>query len=117
MHTMHDQASRLRNLVRRSAWPADVGDSNLPRIITVAGGKWGVGCTTVATNVAAAIAQQGWRTVLIDADRSSPTVARDIALSPQATLADVLQNRCDVHECLLPAGVGLHVLAGSTSSD
>lgn len=109
---MHDQASRLRNLVRRSPWPAD-SRPTLPRVITVAGGKPGSGCTTIAINVAAAMAQQGWRTVLIDGDEQCPEMVSRLNLKSTATLADVLAGRCNVHEALLAAPAGLQVVAGS----
>jgi MinD-like ATPase involved in chromosome partitioning or flagellar assembly len=113
---MHDQASRLRNLVRRSLWTADSGAA-LPRVVAVAGGKPGSGCTTVAINVAAAIAQQGWRTVLIDADRQHPEIAARLNLTAQRTLSDTLAGNCDIHEAVLAAPAGLQVVAGSAVSE
>ena len=41
-------------------------------VIGITGGKGGVGKTTVAANLAAALAEQGWRTALVDADVDAP---------------------------------------------
>lgn len=109
---MHDQASRLRSLMRRPSWPAQA-DGDLPRILTVAGGKRGVGCTTLAANIAGAVAQQGWRTVLVDADRAAPQLANYLSLTPRATLDDVVSGRCDIHEALCPVAAGVHLVAGA----
>ena len=62
---MSDQADKLRQLVIDTA-PAR-GDRMLPPTIVVTGGKGGVGATTVAINLAAALAEHGRRTVLVDA--------------------------------------------------
>lgn len=41
-----------------------------PRIITIGGGKGGVGKTCLAANLAIEIARKGWRVVVVDADLS-----------------------------------------------
>lgn len=57
-------------------------------VIGITGGKGGVGKTTVAVNLAAALAGQGWRTALVDADADAP--------NSHILLSMALENACDV---------------------
>ena len=64
---MDDQAKELRQLVRQHA-RHDTDDGNpRPRRVVVTSGKGGVGTTTVAVNLAVALARQGPRVLLVDA--------------------------------------------------
>jgi ATP-binding protein involved in chromosome partitioning len=56
--------------------PTPVTYPNLGRIIAVSSGKGGVGKSTVATNLAVALAQSGHRVGLMDADIYGPNIPR-----------------------------------------
>jgi ATP-binding protein involved in chromosome partitioning len=60
----------------RSSAPTPVSYPALGRIIAVSSGKGGVGKSTVATNLAIALAQTGARVGLMDADVYGPNVPR-----------------------------------------
>ena len=60
----------------RSSAPTPVSYPALGRIIAVSSGKGGVGKSTVATNLAIALAQSGARVGLMDADVYGPNVPR-----------------------------------------
>jgi len=62
------------------------------RIIGVYSGKGGVGKTTCAVNIAAFLAQQGYRVGLLDADIDCPNVAHALGLHGTPDL-EVLDNR------------------------
>lgn len=104
---MNDQADVLRQLVDRQTRGG--APAARPRLVTVAGGKGGVGTTTVAVNLAMALAQSGYRAVLVDADLAGGDTQQLCQLQTVYSIADVLAGRRTIHEVLLrgPAGVQL----------
>jgi flagellar biosynthesis protein FlhG len=108
---MHDQADELRHLARQ--WAAEIEPaSDAPRTIVVSAGKGGVGTTTIAVNMAVAMARQGCRTVLVDADFSGADAALLCGIESRDTIADVLSGRRSVHEVLQPGPAGIQFLPG-----
>lgn len=87
-----------------------------PRLVAVASGRAGVGGTTIGVNLAIALAQQGQRTVLIDADLTNADVARVCSVSATATIADVLASKRGIHEVLERGPGGIQLAAGSDSA-
>jgi flagellar biosynthesis protein FlhG len=111
--TLHDQADELRQLVLRTAIRDRGADAPAAPIVAVAGGKGGVGATTVAVNVAVALARQGRRAVLVDADFHQPDATALCRLRESGTVADVLDGRRTVHEILQRGPAGIQVLPGA----
>jgi len=110
---MSDQANELRQLVRRAALHAPVAEKP-PQVIAVASGKGGVGTTTVAVQLAMALARDGRRTVLVDADLQKADAALLCGVEePTATVADVLSGRLNVHEALERGPAGILLLPGT----
>lgn len=108
---MHDQANDLRELVRQGAAPGAAGaPASRPKLVVLTGGKGGVGTTTVAVNLAAELARNGRRTVLVDADPLGGDAALLAGVEERYTLADVLEARRTVCEALQPGPGGLRVL-------
>lgn len=97
---MRDQATELRNLVLRAARIRSTEMAPAPRLIAVAGGRSGVGVTSLAVNLSAALAELGARVVLVDVDFNRPAVAARCQLSQGGTVADVMNARRDIHEVL-----------------
>jgi flagellar biosynthesis protein FlhG len=108
---MLDQAYDLRRLATRRNETAS-GRCGRPALVVVAGGKGGVGTTTVAIGLAATAAKAGRRTLLVDADSRGGDLAMLCGIEERYTLADVLAERRSWNEaaCAGPAGVG--VVAG-----
>ena len=114
---MHDQADELRELVRRtSAAGANLAQAT-PRIITVAGGKGGVGTTTIATNLGVAMALSGRRVVLVDADLDGADCAALCQVESRLSIADILAGRHNVHEVLTRGPAGLLLVPGPWSPE
>jgi flagellar biosynthesis protein FlhG len=85
-----------------------------PRLIALAGGKGGVGCTTLAIQLARALARDGRRTLLVDADSQRPDVATFCQLPDSLSVADVLSGRRTLHEAIRLGPGGIQVLPGAS---
>jgi flagellar biosynthesis protein FlhG len=71
------------------------------RTIAVAGGKGGVGKSTIAANLALALARRGLRVTLIDADLGAANLHTMLGLvNPTISLADFLDHRVDTLEAV-----------------
>ena len=84
------------------------------RTIAVAGGKGGVGKSTVAVNLAMSLSISGHEVVLLDADMGLANVDVMLGLTPSRHIGHLLDGECTLEELLLPAARGLQVVpAGS----
>jgi flagellar biosynthesis protein FlhG len=108
-----DQASDLRRLVRFDSSERPVAAAPAPRLIAVAGGKGGVGTTTMAVNLSVALVLAGRRTILVDADLNGADVAGMCRLNDRYSLAHVLSGARSVHEALCLGPGGILVLPGA----
>ena len=89
----------------------------VPRIIAVAGGKGGVGKSTIAVNLALALGRLGHRVTLVDADLGAANLHTMLGLlNPPAGLADFLDHKVETLDALkirvlLPT---LHLVPGTS---
>lgn len=84
------------------------------RTIAVAGGKGGVGKSTVAVNLGMALAADNHDVVLLDADMGLANVDVMLGLTPSYHIGHLLDGECTLQDLLLPAPRGLRVVpAGS----
>ena len=106
----------------RDAWlaglPAHVGldaPSNIPTVISVGGGKGGVGKSILSANLAAKLGHAGYKVLLVDLDLGSANLHTYFGLSmPDATLAQfILYHQHSFDELIVPtAAPGVSLVAG-----
>lgn len=90
----------------------------MTRLITVSGGKGGVGKTTVTSNVGSALSEFGLDTMVIDANLTNPNLGfhLGIPLYP-TTLHDVLRDEAHITEATYIHNSGLRVVPAGLSVD
>ncbi len=88
-----------------------------PRSIAVAGGKGGVGKSTIAANLGLALARLGHRVTLVDADLGAANLHTMLGVTnPSSGLADFLDHRVETLDALkMRVGVPTLTLVPGTS--
>ncbi|WP_266171332.1 MinD/ParA family ATP-binding protein [Dyella subtropica] len=84
------------------------------RTIAVAGGKGGVGKSTVAVNLSMSLAMSGREVILLDADMGLANVDVLLGLSPTRHLGHLLDGSCALEDLLMRAPHGLKVIPASS---
>lgn len=86
------------------------------RAIAVAGGKGGVGKTTVAVNLGMTLAMTGRHVMLLDADMGLANVDVLLGLAPARHLGHLLDGSCSLEELVLEGPHGLKVIPGGSGA-
>ncbi len=86
------------------------------RVIAVAGGKGGCGKTSVAVNLAWSLAEQGQRTLLLDADLGMANVDVLLGLESRHTLLDVMYRQFRLEETILRVTGNLLVIPAASGA-
>ncbi|WP_434356289.1 MinD/ParA family protein [Parasalinivibrio latis] len=102
----HDQASGLRRLTtpRRT------------KVITVTGGKGGVGKTNVTLGMAVSMAKQGKKVMVLDADLGLANVDVLLGLRVGRNLSHVMAGECDLEDILVEGPYGLKIIPASSGT-
>jgi flagellar biosynthesis protein FlhG len=85
-------------------------------IVLVTGGKGGVGKTTLAANMACALARRGKKVLLVDLDLGLADAHVLLHIAAPRTLEDALFGRCRMSECIVRTDAGLDVLAAGSGT-
>ncbi|MFP4038095.1 MAG: MinD/ParA family protein, partial [Desulfobacteraceae bacterium] len=85
-----------------------------PRTIAITSGKGGVGKTNLAVNLCLALAEQGAKTCLLDADLGLANVNVLMGLEVGATLEDVVFGRVALDDIILRDRHGIDIIPGSS---
>jgi len=104
---MHDQASELRKLVLQAMRENTAMSGPPPRLIAVTAGIADAGASTMAVNVSIALAELGFRVVVVDADPHRSDIANLCGLNVPSAGGFLAGARRDIHEVMLrgPGGI------------
>ena len=86
----------------------------MPKILTVASGKGGVGKTNVSVNLSLALKNQGFKTCLFDADLGLANANILLGLYPEKNLEDVVLNNLPLRDIVVRTADGLELIPGSS---
>lgn len=90
----------------------------MTRVIVVASGKGGVGKTTIAANLAVALALFGKRVAVLDADVVMANLEIIMGLkSPPVALIDVLKGRLELEDVMYESYEGVKVIPAGITLD
>jgi septum site-determining protein MinD len=84
-------------------------------VCTVAGGKGGVGKTTTAVNVAAALEADGYDVVVVDADLGMANLGAMLGVDPETSIHQILAGGRAVSEALTDVQGGVTIVPGEQS--
>jgi septum site-determining protein MinD len=84
-------------------------------VCTIAGGKGGVGKTTTAVNVGAALEERGYDTAVVDADLGMANLGAMLGVEYDNSLHEILAGNATVSEGLTDAQGGVTVIPGEQS--
>lgn len=103
---MIDQASGLRKM----------NDLNQVKVIAVSGGKGGVGKTNVSLNTSIALAQQGKKVLVLDADLGLANVDVMLGLRVQRNLSHVLSGECELDDIIIEGPAGIKIIPATSGT-
>jgi flagellar biosynthesis protein FlhG len=84
------------------------------RIMSVTGGKGGIGKTTIAVNMAVCYAKMKKKVLLFDADLGLANVDLMLGLRPQKTIHDVINGDCTLEEACVEGPYGLKIIPSAS---
>lgn len=87
---------------------------NPMRVISVSGGKGGIGKTTISVNLAVAFAKMKKKVLLFDADLGLANIDVILGLHPEKTLYDVLEGRCTLSEACITGPQGIKIIPSAS---
>ncbi len=84
------------------------------RVLAIASGKGGVGKSCIATNLSVALANNGQRTALLDADTGLSNADIMLGLKPSHNLSHVLAGKCSIADIVVEEENGLLVIPAAS---
>ncbi|MHA7878406.1 MAG: MinD/ParA family protein [Saccharospirillum sp.] len=86
------------------------------QVLAVTGGKGGVGKSNVSVNLAVALAEQGKRVVLLDADLGLANIDVLLGVSSNRNISDVLAGQADLRDIMVTGPGGIKIIPASSGT-
>lgn len=99
---------------KKSQETAALGLGYYMRIISITGGKGGIGKTTISVNLAIAFAKMKKRVLLFDADLGLANVDVILGLNPQKNINDFLVGNCDLNDICIDGPQGIKIIPAAS---
>ena len=106
---MMDQAEILRQLASKSS-----GLNEKSKIITITSGKGGVGKSNFVVNLAIALAKEGKKILLFDADIGMGNDDVLMGIYHKYNIMDVINGEVSIENGIIEGPHGIHLLPGGT---
>ncbi|MFD2168168.1 MinD/ParA family protein [Thalassotalea euphylliae] len=103
---MIDQASGLRRMQ----------ELKQIKVIAVSGGKGGVGKTNVSLNTSIALAKQGKKVLVLDADLGLANVDVMLGLRVQKNISHVLSGECELDDIIIEGPCGIKIIPATSGT-
>ena len=84
------------------------------RVVTVTGGKGGVGKTSIAINLGLALIERGKQVMLLDADLGLANVDVMLGITARRNISHVLSGECGLADVVADGPLGLSVIPSSS---
>lgn len=98
-----------------TAQPANTPNAQaIARTIAISSGKGGVGKSTVTVNLAIALARQGKKVCIFDADTGLANINIMLALQPKYTIEHLLHEGKNISEIMLETVHGIQIIPGAS---
>lgn len=108
------RAERFIPRVVSEAIPAAVVKPASCQVVCVASGKGGTGKTIVTTNLAVALAQEGLRVLVFDADMGLANAHLLFGVTPPGDLSSVLAGHARISEVVAECPAGVELVSGGS---
>ena len=107
IETVHsnDQANGLRAM----------NNQNPVKVISVTGGKGGVGKSNVTVNIAICLAEMGKKVMIMDADLGLANIDIMLGLRVTRNLSHVIKGECSLDDIILEGPKGIKIIQGIVS--
>jgi flagellar biosynthesis protein FlhG len=103
-----DQAEGLRKMAQNN--------NKAIKVITVTGGKGGVGKSNVSLNLAVSLCQQGKKVLLLDADLGLANIDVMLGIRVSKNLSHVLSGECSLDDVMVEGPHGLKIVPATSGT-
>jgi len=109
-----DQAEGLRQLVQQAKIKKPCENTGSCRILTISGGKGGVGKSSITANMAFALAESGLRVGIFDADMGLANIDIILGVRPKKNLSHVIFEGAKIEDIIVDCQNNIKLIPASS---